>query len=108
MLVVKVAKKGMDFNETIIFQELLDILGVHDFLPSNKLLEFLAQKVCGGSHQAEIVCGNIAFLIAGFDTSNLNDTRVPVYLSHFPSGTSVKDLFHYLQVCFYFMNKNCI
>ena len=86
------------YVEKFCLQKLIDLFGIHDFLPSNVLLEFIAQEVCGHSHSTEKVCGNIVFLIAGFDTSNLNDTRLPVYLSHLPAGTSVKDFLHYLQV----------
>ena len=78
----------------------MDSLGIHEFLPSNNFLEFVAQAVCGHSHISEKACGNIVFLIAGFDTSNLNSTRLPVYLSHLPAGTSTKDFFHFVQVLF--------
>jgi len=79
-------------------KKIIDLFGIRDFLPSNAILEFIAQEICGHSHSSEKACGNIVFLIAGFDTSNLNDTRLPVYLSHLPAGTSVKDFLHYLQM----------
>ena len=57
----------------------------------------LAEIVCA-SHITQSACADIIFLITGFDTSNLNDTRIPIYVSHTPAGTSVKDVVHFAQV----------
>ena len=52
-------------------QALFDILGVHDFLPNSDLIDLLGDKACPAPGIKE-VCGNIVFLIAGFDEKNLN------------------------------------
>ncbi|NXA94614.1 LIPM Lipase, partial [Melanocharis versteri] len=42
-------------------------------------------------------CANMIFLLGGFDRSNLNMSRLDVYISHFPDYTSVKNLLHWGQ-----------
>ncbi|XP_062510288.1 gastric triacylglycerol lipase-like isoform X2 [Corticium candelabrum] len=76
-------------------KELFKILGVNDFAPSGPLTHYFAQQICGS--KLEVTCGNIVFLIAGFDEANLNKSRIPVYLSHTPAGTSVRDFVHFAQ-----------
>ena len=67
------------------------------------LQKFLAEIVCA-SHITESACADVVFLITGFDTSNLNDTRIPVYVAHTPASTSVKDVVHFAQVlCIFFI-----
>ncbi|ESO98618.1 hypothetical protein LOTGIDRAFT_142588, partial [Lottia gigantea] len=61
---------------------------------SNKLDLFLAKDVC---ENIDILCENVIFLIGGFNPGNLNKTRIPVYVAHNPSGTSVRNLIHYAQ-----------
>ncbi|NXG68357.1 LIPM Lipase, partial [Baryphthengus martii] len=43
-------------------------------------------------------CANLFFLVAGYNEKNLNMTRLDVYTSHFPDGTSVKTMIHWSQV----------
>ena len=57
-------------------QDVLDMLGVHDFLPSTLLLKLLAATLCDSP--TKVVCSNIMFLIAGYDTHNLNMVSVEV------------------------------
>lgn len=70
-------------------------LGIHDFLPSNRVIRFLADKLCPID---ERMCSTILFLIAGYDKKDLNSTRIPVYFSHTPAGTSVKNMYHFSQL----------
>jgi len=44
------------------------------------------------------VCENILFVMMGFDREAMNITRLPVYMSHIPSGTSVKNQLHWAQL----------
>eukprot|EP00794_Sanderia_malayensis_P012754 gene12754-14061_t len=78
-------------------EALLKILGIHDFAPSDWLIKLLAETVCEGKF-IDKVCADIIFLICGFDTANLNETRLPVYVSHTPAGTSTKDVIHFAQM----------
>jgi len=73
------------------------LLGVREFFPSDWLMKLLAEVVCA-THITEPACADFIFLLTGFDTSNLNQTRVPVYIAHTPAGTSVKDVIHFAQV----------
>ncbi|KTF85451.1 hypothetical protein cypCar_00000958, partial [Cyprinus carpio] len=43
------------------------------------------------------LCGNIFFLLCGFDEKNLNMSRTPVYTTHCPAGTSVQNMVHWAQ-----------
>ena len=76
---------------------MFQIFGVKDFFPSNWIMKALAEVVCATAI-TEPLCGDIIFLITGFDVSNLNNTRIPVYIAHTPAGTSVKDIVHFAQV----------
>jgi len=71
------------------------ILGVKDFLPSTTWVKYIADKVCPTD---EIMCENILFVLCGYDKTNMNVTRIPVYGSHTPAGTSVKNMIHFAQL----------
>ncbi|XP_075011508.1 lysosomal acid lipase/cholesteryl ester hydrolase-like isoform X2 [Calonectris borealis] len=43
-------------------------------------------------------CANLFFLLGGYNEKNLNMTRLDVYTSHYPDGTSVKNMIHWAQV----------
>ncbi|XP_009701255.1 PREDICTED: lipase member M-like [Cariama cristata] len=43
-------------------------------------------------------CANLFFLLGGYNEKNFNMTRLDVYTSHYPDGTSVKNLIHWAQV----------
>ena len=43
------------------------------------------------------LCGDIIFLIAGFDSEKLDVTLVDKIFNHFPAGASSKTLVHYGQ-----------
>jgi len=77
-------------------QALFNIFGVYDFLPNSAIMKFLASTFCHSS--IKIVCEDIIFLIAGFDTHQMNETRLPVYISHTPAGTSVQNMVHFGQM----------
>ncbi|GMF14386.1 unnamed protein product [Phytophthora lilii] len=69
-------------------------LGFTSFLPHSDLLTvLLSNVVC--TNVAEL-CDSAIGLIAG-PSDNLNATRIPVYLSQTPAGTSVRNMGHYAQ-----------
>jgi len=78
-------------------ETLFTILGVQQFAPNNWLVDFFADVVCAADVTEE-ACSQLMFLICGYDVSNLNATRMPVYVSHTPAGTSVKDVIHFAQL----------
>lgn len=71
-------------------------LGGNEILPSNWLMKFLAKTMCELPWTGPL-CANVIFLLQGFDQSNLNQTRIPVYMAHTPAGASVKDVVHFSQ-----------
>ncbi|KAK3701521.1 hypothetical protein QZH41_007892 [Actinostola sp. cb2023] len=78
-------------------QILFKVFGVHEFLPSDFFMKWFAQKFCV-EPGLEVVCSNVLFLIAGNDKKHLNETRLPVYMSHTPAGTSVRNVMHFAQL----------
>ncbi|XP_008487312.2 lipase member K-like, partial [Diaphorina citri] len=44
------------------------------------------------------ICDNVLFLIAGYDSEQLNKTVLPLILAHTPAGASSKQLTHYSQL----------
>lgn len=71
-------------------------LGSGRFLPSNWLVRFLSTFLCQKENYP-FICKNIIFLFGGYDAKNTNTTRLPVYVSHTPAGTSVQNIVHYCQ-----------
>ncbi|XP_075389553.1 gastric triacylglycerol lipase-like [Tenrec ecaudatus] len=72
------------------------IFGNKIFYPHNFFDDFLATEVCSRQTLNE-VCSNALFIMCGFDSQNLNMSRLDVYLSHNPAGTSVQNLLHWSQ-----------
>ncbi|NXD25070.1 LIPM Lipase, partial [Spelaeornis formosus] len=77
-------------------QLLKGIFGTRELVLVPRKEKALLVEKCGGLLAAE-VCTDGIFLIGGFDRSNLNTSRVDVYISHFPDYTSVKNLLHWGQ-----------
>lgn len=73
-----------------------DVFGKRDFLPQSYIIEWFAENVCGKKLLSEL-CGNLFFVLCGFDEKNLNMTRTPVYTTHCPAGTSVQNILHWSQ-----------
>lgn len=51
------------------------IIGNTEFMPSNKLLSLLGAEACADKSIFQPICGNILFLIAGWDSQHLNYVR---------------------------------
>ncbi|XP_072095355.1 gastric triacylglycerol lipase [Mobula birostris] len=73
-----------------------DMFGRKDFLPQSKAITWLATHVCN-RFLIEELCGNVFFIISGFNTKNLNMSRIPVYSAHCPAGTSIQNVLHWSQ-----------
>uniref|UniRef100_A0A3Q3A5K4 Lipase n=1 Tax=Kryptolebias marmoratus TaxID=37003 RepID=A0A3Q3A5K4_KRYMA len=76
-----------------------ELFGRRDFLPQSRYIKWLAEHVCAKKLLSEL-CGNLFFILCGFDEKNLNMTRTPVYTTHCPAGTSVQNMVHWAQVLF--------
>ncbi len=72
---------------------LIDDLGFGEFLPSNGLLEHLLPAFCA---PLSGLCDNVLELLCG-PSHFINQTRIDVYLSYTPAGTSCLDLDHWSQ-----------
>jgi len=76
---------------------LLDHAGLYDFAPSNWLVRYLADEVCDRKRLKKEICGNILFLVAGYNSNEMNSTLLPYIVGHTPAGTSSLNMIHYSQ-----------
>ncbi|EFA81642.1 hypothetical protein PPL_05635 [Heterostelium album PN500] len=74
--------------------DILELLGEKAFLPDTPTLQHLLPIICGNDPS---LCSNSLALIMGWDTSNINNTRLPVIMAHEPGGTSVQNVAHWAQ-----------
>uniref|UniRef100_A0AC35TX98 Lipase n=1 Tax=Rhabditophanes sp. KR3021 TaxID=114890 RepID=A0AC35TX98_9BILA len=96
---IKYIEGGLKYLADLLYPELglLEaILGEKQFLPNNWLMDLLNKAFCEDALEA--VCGDVLFLIAGPESKQLNESRVPVYIGHTPSGTSVQNMAHWMQM----------
>lgn len=90
---IKSPLKDLTLIPTFLFKV---IFGDKAFFPHNYFDNFLANELCSRELLNE-VCSNALFIICGFDYKNLNMSRLDVYLSHNPAGTSVQNMLHWTQ-----------
>ncbi|XP_003381272.1 gastric triacylglycerol lipase [Trichinella spiralis] len=79
-----------------IMKFIIELFGGYEFLPSTKVLQIIGGNLCKG--RTAFLCENIILLIAGYDYKHINSSRLPVYLSHSPAGSSTMNIIHYLQL----------
>jgi len=75
-------------------QYILRLLGVKDFAPDSGLLKILLPATCRIDPSG---CDNVLGLVMGWNTTDLNNTRLPVLMAHEPSGTSTQNIVHWSQ-----------
>ncbi|XP_069876548.1 lysosomal acid lipase/cholesteryl ester hydrolase-like [Dipodomys merriami] len=73
------------------------ILGHTEVFSDNPIIKWLSIHFCTHAILKEL-CGNVFFLVSGFDEKNLNMSRIDVYGSHNPAGTSVQNALHWRQI----------
>jgi len=76
---------------------LCKIFGYNEFLPNSIWMDMMAKFFCG-NEVLDGICDDVLFLIAGPDSTQLNTSRVPVYVSHTPAGTSTNNVVHFGQM----------
>mmetsp|Transcript_11325 Transcript_11325/g.39457 ORF Transcript_11325/g.39457 Transcript_11325/m.39457 type:complete len:404 (-) Transcript_11325:154-1365(-) len=81
------AAAGLDIDK------LFQLLGVHEFLPNASILQLIDPLICSILPTG---CDVILFLICG-PTKFANASRMDVYVSETPAGTSVHNLAHWAQ-----------
>ena len=74
------------------------LFGRKEFLPSSDIVHWFAKHACGSVIFDPLVCENLLFVICGPEKKNRNETRMEVYVSHEPDGTSVKNMIHFAQL----------
>jgi pimeloyl-ACP methyl ester carboxylesterase len=74
--------------------KLIQFFHINEFLPTNAILQWLLPETC---KVTPALCEFAIYAIAGLDAGDLDQSRLPVYVSHFPSGTSVRDMAHWAQ-----------
>jgi pimeloyl-ACP methyl ester carboxylesterase len=82
---------------TGVFNNIFKLVGMDEFQPNSYLMDLFAKYFCGAP-VSDLLCKNILFLIGGPDSKQMNQTRLPVYLSHSPGGTSTRTMIHLGQM----------
>ncbi|XP_078291189.1 lipase member J isoform X2 [Panthera onca] len=72
-------------------------VGNKGFLPNTSFKRFVGSKLCPLKIFGKI-CREVLFLMYGCDLENLNMSRMVVYMSHNPAGTSVQNMLHWSQL----------
>ncbi|XP_068957766.1 gastric triacylglycerol lipase-like [Petaurus breviceps papuanus] len=72
------------------------LFGEKEFFPNSFLVRFIGQHLCNSEFFSNI-CDNVLLVTAGFNTINFNKSRIDIYLSQNPGGSSVQDVRHFLQ-----------
>ncbi|XP_023595526.1 lipase member J [Trichechus manatus latirostris] len=70
--------------------------GNKGFLPNTAFKNFVGSKLCP-LQLLDKICLNILFMIYGYDLKNINTSRLDVYMSQNPAGTSVQNMLHWSQ-----------
>ena len=71
-------------------------LGEGEFLNHSKFFKIMAETLCYFSVSRDL-CKGAIFVICGLDSNQLNTTRISVYISQDPAGTSVRNMNHFAQ-----------
>ncbi|KAG2382775.1 hypothetical protein C9374_004742 [Naegleria lovaniensis] len=80
--------------------QLLELLGVYEFLPTTQDLEKWIPGICSNSILQKSVCLNTYCLMSGCDglVTKCNQTRLPLYMDRLPAGTSTYNAGHWAQL----------
>nr|CAD7577381.1 unnamed protein product [Timema californicum] len=73
------------------------MIGVYEFLPNSEFLTLVGGVFCKDDAITQKLCGNVLFLMCGFNQDQLNTTLLPVIMGHLPAGSSTNQLLHYAQ-----------
>ncbi len=73
------------------------VFGTCDFLPHTWITRIFARAICGASFMNPL-CDNVLFLIGGPELKQFNASRLVVYMSHTPAGTSTWNIIHWAQM----------
>jgi pimeloyl-ACP methyl ester carboxylesterase len=82
---------------TLVFEKLFGWFGMDQFQPNEYFMYIMTKLFCGNV-VTKGLCTNYLFLIGGPNSNQLNTTRLPVYLTHAPSGTSTRTMLNIGQM----------
>uniref|UniRef100_A0A915BVJ1 Lipase n=2 Tax=Parascaris univalens TaxID=6257 RepID=A0A915BVJ1_PARUN len=68
-----------------------------EFMANDSLFRKMSKATCSLSQIVEH-CENLMFQMTGPATSQMNQTRIPIYMTHLPAGTSTANLVHWAQM----------
>ncbi|CAH0547946.1 unnamed protein product [Brassicogethes aeneus] len=74
-----------------------NLVGLNEFIPNNELLKLAGQAICLRTAITKELCANAAFLIAGYDSDQLDRSYLPIITQTTPSSCSIKQFAHYGQ-----------
>ncbi|KAL5252666.1 hypothetical protein ACHWQZ_G015442 [Mnemiopsis leidyi] len=77
------------------------LLGNGQFDPPSEVALYFATKICPEDALTRGLCETLDALASGFDISNINQTRYPIYRAHDDQSTSTKDIIHWAQLLRY-------
>lgn len=69
--------------------------GINEMFPSGERYNWYTKMICD---YLRIACETVTQLLVDSDLGDENKERMPVFYSHFPSGTSLKNLIHFAQL----------
>ncbi|KAK5646574.1 hypothetical protein RI129_005038, partial [Pyrocoelia pectoralis] len=78
-------------------QELAVKNNVYELFPHSDLLQSFGEIFCNDYAKTQVLCAIFLYIFGGY-SRNLNKSALPAILSEYPSGTSTKMLFHYIQL----------
>ncbi|XP_061491379.1 lysosomal acid lipase/cholesteryl ester hydrolase-like isoform X2 [Rhineura floridana] len=93
---VKYARTPLAKLSLLTETEIKVLFGTKEFLPKTYSGSSVAAGFCSQNILAPL-CGNLLFILCGFNEKNLNMSRADVYTAHVSSGTSVQNMIHWKQ-----------
>ncbi|KAL3985213.1 alpha/beta-hydrolase lipase region family protein [Acanthocheilonema viteae] len=67
------------------------------FMPNESIFQKISKSTCSLKNIVEY-CENLMFQMTGPATVQMNVSRIPVYMSHLPAGTSMANVLHWAQM----------
>jgi len=83
--------------ETKELQKIFDENGYFDFLPYNGILHQKQYEACSANKSDHVLCREMFNNNFATGDQYINQTRIPVFMSHCPAGTSVQNMIHFGQ-----------
>src|SRR3989338_5709669 len=80
--------------------DILELLGVDEFLPTTKELEKWVPGICSNSILKKEICMNVYCVMSGCNglENKANSSRLSLYLDRLPAGTSTLNAGHWAQL----------